>query len=71
MRSALVDTITVCILPSMTMRRRCRFGFHERLVRWNENEREWPNDFFLPVIAQIAMISLPLSLYTLVLFYLI
>lgn len=38
-RNAFADTITVCILPSISMRRRCRFGFQVRLLDLIEKVR--------------------------------
>lgn len=55
-RRALADTMTVCILPSINMRRFCRFGFHVRLLDLIEKVRPWPKLVVLPVIAHFAMI---------------
>lgn len=48
-RSALTETVTVCIRPLIIKRRRCRFGFQARFDNLNENERECPKLVFLPV----------------------
>ncbi len=42
-RKAFADTMTVCILPSISMRRRCRFGFQVRLLDLIEKVRLCPN----------------------------